>query len=59
MAGPSILVIEDDHELRGILLRALDEHGFAPTGAATGAEALTRVGDPAPDALVIDIGLPD
>ncbi len=59
MAGPSILVIEDDPELRGILLRALDEHGFTPTGAGTGAEALTRVGDPAPDAVVIDIGLSD
>lgn len=59
MAGPSILVVEDDAELRGILLRALEEHGFTPTGAATGAQALTRVDDPAPDALVIDIGLPD
>lgn len=59
MAGLSILVIEDDPELRGILLRALDEHGFGPTGAATGAEALACVEDSPPDALVIDIGLPD
>jgi DNA-binding response OmpR family regulator len=57
--APKILVAEDDHELRGLLLRGLEEEGFAASGAATGADLLDRVGAGAPDALVVDIGLPD
>ena len=57
--GQSILVVEDDDELRGVLGRGLREEGFAVEVAATGAELLERTADTAPDALVIDIGLPD
>ena len=57
--GQSILVVEDDDELRGVLGRGLREEGFAVEVAATGAELLERIEHSAPDALVIDIGLPD
>jgi two-component system response regulator MprA len=57
--GQSILVVEDDDELRGVLGRGLREEGFAVEVAATGAELLERIEHTAPDALVIDIGLPD
>ena len=57
--GQSILVVEDDEELRGVLGRGLREEGFAVEVAATGAELLERIEHTAPDALVIDIGLPD
>ena len=57
--GQSILVVEDDDELRGVLGRGLREEGFAVEVAATGAELLERIEQAAPDALVIDIGLPD
>jgi two-component system response regulator MprA len=57
--GQSILVVEDDDELRGMLGRGLREEGFAVEVAATGAELLERIEHTAPDALVIDIGLPD
>src|SRR5215475_14144545 len=57
--GQSILVAEDDDELRGVVTRGLREEGFAVEGVATGAELLERITHAFPDALVIDIGLPD
>jgi DNA-binding response OmpR family regulator len=59
MAPALILLVEDDHELRAVLRRSLEEEGFAVSGAGTGAEAMRRVADERPDALVIDVGLPD
>ena len=53
------MVVEDDDELRSVLSRGLREEGFSVEGVATGASLLDRVEDFAPDALVIDIGLPD
>ena len=58
MAAHRLLVVEDDADLRSLLLRGLEEEGFAVSVVATGAAALERAGDD-PDALVIDIGLPD
>ncbi len=57
--GPSILIVEDDAVLRGNLGRGLREDGFDVHLAATGGEALEVVRRIGPDALVIDIGLPD
>jgi two-component system, OmpR family, response regulator len=57
--GRSILVVEDDDELRHVLGNGLREEGFVVEAVATGAEALARVEQAAPDLLVIDIGLPD
>ncbi len=57
--GQSILVVEDDDELRLVVARGLREEGFSVEGVATGAELLERIEDTSPDALVIDIGLPD
>jgi len=57
--GQSILVVEDDDELRGVLVRGLREEGFSVEGVATGAELLARIEHTTPVALVIDIGLPD
>ena len=57
--GRSVLVVEDDDELRQVLGRGLREEGFGVDAAATGAEALSLVETRPPDALVIDVGLPD
>jgi two-component system, OmpR family, response regulator len=57
--GRSILVVEDDEELRLVVARGLREEGFAVQSVATGAELLERIDEAGPDALVIDIGLPD
>ena len=59
MTGPRVMVVEDDVELRGVLLRGLQEEGFEAVGAGTGAELLERYEPESPDLLIVDIGLPD
>lgn len=59
MTGPRVLIVEDDLELRAVLVRGLGEEGFRAEGLGTGAALLERVEKEAPDALVVDIGLPD
>jgi two-component system response regulator MprA len=59
MHEPRILVVEDDAELRDLLGRALTESDFKVTAVGTGHDALARIGAARPEALVIDIGLPD
>jgi len=59
VTNPSVLIVEDDHELRGLLRRGLLEEGFAADGVANAADGLERVERNVPDVIVIDIGLPD
>jgi two-component system OmpR family response regulator len=54
-----VLVVEDDADLRGVLLRGLREEGFEATGVGTGAELLARIEPESPGVLIVDIGLPD
>ncbi|EMF01796.1 response regulator transcription factor [Streptomyces mobaraensis NBRC 13819 = DSM 40847] len=54
----TILVVDDDHALRDVLLRGLRDEGFTAVGARDGAGALRLAGD-AVDAVVLDVGLPD
>jgi two-component system response regulator MprA len=53
------MVVEDDLDLRGVLLRGLQEEGFAAVGAGTGAELFGLMDLDLPDFLIVDIGLPD
>jgi two-component system, OmpR family, response regulator len=53
------MIVEDDLDLRGVLLRGLQEEGFVAVGAGTGAELFERIEPESPDLLVVDIGLPD
>ena len=59
MMESRVLIVEDDTELRGILVRGLAEEGFRTEGTATGSDLLRRASASPPDALVVDIGLPD
>jgi two-component system response regulator MprA len=56
---PSVLVVEDDHRLRSLILRGLREAGFHAEGVVTATELLERLPHVDPDALLIDVGLPD
>jgi two-component system response regulator MprA len=56
---PHVLIVEDDTELREVLVRGLRDEGFAAQGVATGHELLERAAAESPDALIIDVGLPD
>jgi two-component system, OmpR family, response regulator len=55
----SVLIVEDDDELRAVLSRGLGEEGFAVDAVSTGSALLERAEQEAPDVLVIDVGLPD
>ncbi len=55
---PRLLLVEDDPDLRELLVRGLHEHGFAVDGVEDAASALRRTGL-AYDAMVLDVGLPD
>jgi DNA-binding response OmpR family regulator len=54
----SVLVVEDDPELRQLLLRGLGEEGFEVRAVGDAASAMAQIDD-VPDGLVIDVGLPD
>jgi len=53
-----ILVVEDDHGLRDVLLRGLRDEDFDPVPAPDGASAL-RLATRGVAAAVLDVGLPD
>ncbi len=55
----SVLIVEDDDELRAVLSRGLREEGFAVDAVSTGSALLERTDNEVPDVLVIDVGLPD
>jgi len=59
MPNPRVLVVEDDAHLRGVLRRGLGEEGFEVAAVGRGGEAIEAVASAVPDALVVDIGLPD
>jgi two-component system response regulator MprA len=54
-----LLVVDDDRRLRDVLRRALTLSGYEVRLADTGAEALAEVSGGVPDAVVLDVGLPD
>ncbi len=54
-----LLVVDDDRGLRDVLRRALTLSGYEVVLAATGSEALSEVTTSVPDAVVLDVGLPD
>jgi two-component system response regulator MprA len=54
-----VLVVDDDRALREVLRRALQLGGYEIELAEGGAAALAQIAARAPDAVVLDIGLPD
>src|SRR5688500_16320417 len=54
-----ILIVDDDRSLRDALRRALVLGGYDTVAAGDGAAALAQVSSAAPDAVVLDVGLPD
>ncbi|HJX61047.1 MAG TPA: response regulator [Dehalococcoidia bacterium] len=56
---PQVLVIEDDLAVARILRICLREAGFDASEASTGGEALAIVQQQPPDAVVLDLQLPD
>jgi DNA-binding response OmpR family regulator len=55
----TVLLVEDDHVVRGALLRSLTDLGHTVHASGTALEALRRVAAAPPDLIVLDLGLPD
>ncbi len=58
-AGAPILVIEDEPQIRRLIQLTLESSGFRVHQAATGEEGLSRATTDRPEAVVLDLGLPD
>ncbi|MFT4264125.1 MAG: response regulator transcription factor [Nocardioides sp.] len=54
-----ILLVEDDAAIRASLTRGLTAHGAVVSSVATAVEAIKAVGSELPDAMLLDLGLPD
>jgi two-component system KDP operon response regulator KdpE len=59
MTGPTILVVEDEPEIRQFLRSSLQAEGYRTVEAATGRRGVIDAGSHKPDMAIIDLGLPD
>jgi DNA-binding response OmpR family regulator len=56
---PTVLVVEDERDIRDLLRRYLERAGFTVLTTGSGAEALGLLKREAADLLLLDLGLPD
>jgi PAS domain S-box-containing protein len=56
--GETVLVVEDDAEVRRSVVRMLEESGFRALAAADGHEALARAGEGTVDLVLSDVVMP-
>jgi two-component system KDP operon response regulator KdpE len=56
---PLVLVVEDEPQMRKFVRIALESHDYRVIEAATAAEAIQKAISYTPDAVVLDLGLPD
>jgi CheY-like chemotaxis protein len=54
-----ILVVEDDHDVRRVIVECLSLIGYKVTEAANGTEALASLDTLKPDLIVVDYAMPD
>jgi two-component system KDP operon response regulator KdpE len=59
MSAGRVLVVDDEPQIHRFLRPALEAAGYAPEAAESGAEALRLVAARAPEAVLLDLGLPD
>lgn len=57
--GPSVLVVDDERQIRRFLKISLEANGYQVHEAVTGREALEQAALLRPDLLILDLGLPD
>jgi signal transduction histidine kinase/CheY-like chemotaxis protein len=57
--GRHVLVVDDDEDVRAVLRRTLRAEGYSVVEAANGREALEAIADARPDAIVLDLMMPE
>ncbi len=55
----SILVVDDDHEVRAFIAVSLESLGYSVVEAERGADALARLGESIPDLVLMDFAMPE
>jgi DNA-binding response OmpR family regulator len=55
----TIVVVEDDIQIRAALVHSLSARGYDARGSADGLAGLSLIVDGRPDAVLLDLGLPD
>jgi two-component system KDP operon response regulator KdpE len=56
---PTVLVVDDELQIRRLLRVCLEGNGYRVLEAATGQEGLTQAAQHPPDVVLLDLGLPD
>lgn len=56
---PDVLIVDDEPQVREVVATYLEREGFAVRSAADGRQALVEIGNRRPDALVLDLMLPE
>jgi len=56
---PTVLVIDDELQIRRLLRVCLDANGYRVLEAANGQEGISEAAQHRPDVVVLDLGLPD
>ncbi len=59
MTRSFLLLVEDDAEMRSVVSFALRSYGYDVKEAANGTDALAQIQLRTPDAMILDLGLPD
>ena len=56
---PKILIVDDEPQILRFLRASLPAHGYECVEASTGSQAIRAFATERPDALILDLGLPD
>lgn len=61
MEGATVLVVDDDPDIRDTLIDLLEDEGYRPEMARNGREAIERLqnGGQLPDAMLLDLAMPE
>ena len=58
MPAPRILIVDDDTQVLGVLMRVLIGSGYTVTGSTSGAEAIETVVHTSFDLAIVDLSMP-
>ena len=54
----SILIVEDEHDIRAVLTEILEDEGYAVASVPNGLEALVFLQEHRPQLILLDLGMP-
>ncbi len=56
---PCVLIVEDEHNILGIMRTVLQMNGYRVLEASDATQALAMIPSHLPDMMILDLGLPD